>query len=35
MSCSTRSASPNNDTGDNETPQIEALFLIRFDKKVG
>jgi hypothetical protein len=35
MSTSTHSSATDVDAGDNESPRIEALFLIRFDKKVG
>jgi hypothetical protein len=35
MSTSTHSSATDVDAGDNESPKIEALFLIRFDKKVG
>jgi len=35
MSASTHSSATDVDVSDSETPRIEALFLIRFDKKVG
>jgi hypothetical protein len=37
MSTSTQSSAATDvdSNGDNELPKIEALFLIRFDKKVG
>jgi hypothetical protein len=35
MSTSTHSSATDVDSGDTESPRIEALFLIRFDKKVG
>jgi hypothetical protein len=35
MSASTASSATNVDSSENAAPKIEALFLIRFDKKVG
>jgi len=35
MSASTHSDATNADAQDAEAPKIEALFLIKFDKKVG
>lgn len=36
MSASTHSSATDVDAGNsNDAPQVEALFLIRFDKKVG
>ena len=35
MSASTHSSATEIDASDTESPRVEALFLIRFDKKVG
>jgi len=35
MSASTESSATNVDSDHEDAPRVEALFLIRFDKKVG